>query len=497
MIHTVRSATGIVGFLLGFIGAGVASAAATGATRPAGLQIPMEKYVSKEAVFVLYKPKGWVVAEGGRPDFRTISVAEPEGACEAAMFYGVSPTGNDVLALAKRFVGGIGRQFPDLRVRDVAASRDGKRIAFSAAFTAPQKGKREFRCWVSVARGEFVYSSVEAAEGNLAERMPLLLSILANIRVFKGAVAGAAAAPIQVELATYRLRDGSASFAMPRGWECQELGKGCFVAGDPSGGYAFMVANVEVITPELGVTVPGVPVYRYLRPSRAMKTLAGASGLATNMEFESVFDRADVARAMATVYTIGTVTAEEFVYTCDTRAGRCKGYTFGFSFGTRLGTNWSFKHLTVLAPADKFNAYVGNFISMLQSYQIDDRWARDYVEQGMARLRRMQQETAAMVARNAREIREMMQAAYDERQRSMDYIDYQRTAYIRGQQDWVSSMEGGTVYHTDSWGTKNTVTGDYWEGKPYDYVNFNGRNPQRNEDMTPINSRELWERHVR
>jgi len=28
-------------------------------------------------------------------------------------------------------------------------------------------------------------------------------------------------------------------------------------------------------------------------------------------------------------------------------------------------------------------------------------------------------------------------------------------------------------------------------------VNFNGRNPQRNEDMTPINSRELWERHIR
>jgi len=79
----------------------------------------------------------------------------------------------------------------------------------------------------------------------------------------------------------------------------------------------------------------------------------------------------------------------------------------------------------------------------------------------------------------------------------MDYIDYQRTNYIRGQQDWVSSMEGGTVYHTDSWGTKNTATGDYWEGQPYDYVHFKGKNPRYNEEMTPIDSRALWERNIR
>ena len=37
----------------------------------------------------------------------------------------------------------------------------------------------------------------------------------------------------------------------------------------------------------------------------------------------------------------------------------------------------------------------------------------------------MQQQTSAMVTRNAQEIRQMMQAAYDERQKSQDYIDYQ------------------------------------------------------------------------
>ena len=100
------------------------------------------------------------------------------------------------------------------------------------------------------------------------------------------------------------------------------------------------------------------------------------------------------------------------------------------------------------------------------------------------------------VRKAAREMGTVMQAAYDERQRSMDYIDYQRSSYIRGEQDWISEMEGGAVYHTDSWGTKNTATGEYYEGQPYDYVHFKGENPKYNEQITPINSRELWERHV-
>ena len=91
----------------------------------------------------------------------------------------------------------------------------------------------------------------------------------------------------------------------------------------------------------------------------------------------------------------------------------------------------------------------------------------------------------------------MMQSAYDERQRSMDYIDYQRSNTIRGHSDWVSNMEGGTVYHSDRWGTKNTTTGEYYEGQAYNYFNFTGKNPKYNEQMTPIDSRALYEAHIK
>jgi len=86
----------------------------------------------------------------------------------------------------------------------------------------------------------------------------------------------------------------------------------------------------------------------------------------------------------------------------------------------------------------------------------------------------------------------MMQAAYDERQRSQDYIDYLRTSYIRGEQDWVSGVEGGTVYHTDAWGTKNTATGEYYEGAPFDYYHFTGK--ELGGDLVPIDNRQAYDR---
>jgi hypothetical protein len=158
-----------------------------------------------------------------------------------------------------------------------------------------------------------------------------------------------------------------------------------------------------------------------------------------------------------------------------------------------MGTNWTFSHLTVGAPEKDFDAWVPVLAQMVQSYKIDDEFAARYIAAGTAHLRQMQADTARIITKNADDIHNMMQAAYDERQRSQDYIDYQRTTYIRGESDWISSMEGGTVYHADSWGTQNTTTGESWEGTPYNYVNFEGQNPKYNEQMTQINNRQLFE----
>jgi len=269
------------------------------------------------------------------------------------------------------------------------------KIFIEGTFTDPQKGKKEFKCWLSGQDGNFSFFSIEAPQGELAQKKQLLLTILSNIRVIKGAYGEGAA--VRVPLVNRRLGDGSASFQTPQDWRVQDLGKGCFVAEDPENRYSFIVGNVEVITPQLRTSVPAVPVSPYLAPHKALQFLAS--------------------QQMSQVYTAGPVLVEEFIYTSTSQGRRNKGYTLGTSFGSRLGMSWRFWHISVGGPLDQFDSFAPNFAAMVQSYRIDDRYAQNYIAQGMARLHQMQKQTAALVARNAQEIRQMMQAAYDERQR--------------------------------------------------------------------------------
>ena len=457
---------------------------------------PMKKYVTEQASFVLYAPEGWKTSEGVQGQFRTVIASDPTGLSVVALFHGVNPAGSDLFALAGHFVNGIRNQYPDLKLPNVMASRDRKNLVFDGVYTDAQRRKKEFRCWMTGTDRSFLYSSIEAPEGQLASSKQLLLTILSNIRIMKGAYQAGTEAT-NVPLKPCRLHDGSAAFQIPRDWSFQSLGTGSLIARDPSGLSSFIVGKVDVLTPQANVNIPGAIVSPYLAPHRAMQFLAGRLGLATGMEFLQVIPRQDLNQQLSQGYTAGSATAEEFLYTFLAQGRRCKGYSFGMSLGSRLNINWTFWHITVGAPAEQFDAYAPTFASMVQSYKIDDQFAMRYVAQGMARLRQMQQQTAQMVARNRQEISQMMQSAYDERQRSMDYIDYQRSNTIRGHSDWVSNMEGGTVYHSDRWGTKNTTTGEYYEGQAYNYFNFTGKNPKYNEQMTPIDSRAFYEAYIK
>jgi hypothetical protein len=455
----------------------------------------MQKRVTEQAGFVLYLPAGWRADEDREAGLQRLRIGNASASFKAALVLGAAQTA-DILDLARRQTGQIARSFPDLAVRNLRISPDRGRLMFDGAFGDGRGGRREMRAWLTLRDGRYQYTTISAPEGQLEGIKPTLLTVLANVRATR-AVEGGGGREALPPLRPHRLSDGSATLQVPEGWRVHELGKGQFIASDPAGTPSFMLASADVLTPALGVRVPGVPVSPYLSPDQAWRFLSGAQGLARDMRFIEVNPRPEIAGQIAQVYTAGPVEVADFLYTCDTREGASKGYTLGISFGSRMGGNWIFRHITVAAPRDRFESHAPLFGALLKSYAMDEGWVKNYVRQGMERLRQMERDTARQVANNARDIREMMQAAYDERQTSRDYLDYKRTQTIRGEQDWISAMEGGTVYHTDAWGTRNTTTGETWEGQPYDYVRFTGRNPRHNEDMTPIDSRELWERHRR
>lgn len=456
----------------------------------------MVKLVTDQASFVLYLPEGWKAQEESSQGFRTLIVTDPETGCGGRLSQGANISNSDVTAQAAAFLSRLTRKPNDLELRQTMLSRDKTRIMFDGKYLSGGK-KKEFRGWASVKGGEFVCMMIEAPDGKLEQMKELLLTTMSNVRTVKGAfVVNRSEQPV-LPLAQRQLADGSARFKLPADWKYQALGPAAFIAGDPRSECAFMVASVPILTPRLGVIPRGVAVMPYSAPHVAFQQLTKSQGVATDMKFIEVTSQDEIARQINTVYTAGPVQVEGCLYTFKDKQRRgCKGFTFGISYGTHSGISWSLWHMTATAPADRFDSLIPTYSAMMQSYAIDDKFAAEYVAKGTARLREMQRQTANLVTRNAQEIHQTMQAAYDERQKSQDYIDYQRTNYIRGEQDWISEVEGGTVYHTDTWGTKNTDTGETWEGRRYDYVHFKGDNPKYREEMTPIDNRELWQKYV-
>jgi hypothetical protein len=456
-------------------------------------KVAIQKRVTESANFVLYLPKDWTCSEKTEGDWLTVSAVDPTGKLRAEMVY--APGGRGGRAQTALVLAKLGRLHPGLRISNSMRSKDYSRVVFDGFYEDPTRVKREFRCWITDQQGHFTSSRIEGPEGRLAENKPILLSILANVRLIKGAFKTQSGS--EVSLTPRRLGDGSASFSVPSDWRVQDLGQAQFIAADPGGRYSFMAAKAQIVTPKLGVRTPGLIVLPFMSPHDALKEICVQQGIASNMQFLWVKRHSDL-EAQSGAYTRGSAASiEDFLYTCDGRTGRTKGYTFGMCFYSQTGLNWSLSHFTVAGPEDQFDAYALNFANMLQSYRINEAWVATYIQQGLENVRRLQKQTMEIVTRNANEIHSMMQAAYEERQRSSDYIDYQRTNYIRGQQDWISSVEGGNIYHSDTWGLTNTATGDFYEGQPFDYVHFKGQNPKYNELMTPVDSRELWERYGR
>ena len=486
---------GVAGWLviaLAFVLAAQAFGGGGSMSQPAGQAKPqIRKFVTPGASFVLYLPQGWNAQEKAEEGRLTLFVNDASGDFCAELTYSpaAAPGDDQVPAAVERLAG----RFPGLRLTNAMRSPDRSRVVFDGTFADPRKGPREFRCWITSGGNRLLCSRIEGPAGRLAERRELLLSVLANVRLMRGTFAeGGAGAPLPLQ--PYRLGDGSASFSIPQGWQVRDLGRAQFISTDPAGRFSFMVAKADMVSPQMGIRTPGLVVLPYMSPHEALAQLCAQMGIATNMQFLWVHKFEDLERQAAQAGTAAAI--EAFLYTCDGRNGPNKGFTFGMAFYTRVGT-WSLNHFTVAGPAAEFDAFAPNFANMLQSYRIDQAWVGQYIQRGLENLRRLQRQTSEIVARNAQEIHQMMQAAYEERQTSQNYIDYQRTNYIRGEQDWISSVEGGTVYHSDTWGLTNTATGEFYEGQPFDYVHFKGENPKYRETMTPIDSRELWEKAIR
>lgn len=206
-------------------------------------------------------------------------------------------------------------------------------------------------------------------------------------------------APRQPRLIRHRLRDGSASFLIPRGWRVRDHGETRYWATDPTGTMSFVASRVDMITPRIRARVPGVIKSDYLAPHRAQQLVLARTNLLHGIRFEHVTRRHATENALRQVYTLGSVRAEHYLYSGRGRHGRVRAFTMGVCFYSRMGTNWSLWHFTVAAPANRFRSMAPTFAVMLRSFRVNRGWVKEYLRAGAERLEWLMERNLRVIGR--------------------------------------------------------------------------------------------------
>jgi hypothetical protein len=346
---------------------------------------------------------------------------------------------------------------------------------------------------------QVVIRSYRAPAASLAARQNMLLDILANIRLGGGIQQRTAAGPeksftpappIQAQLVPRSAPDGSLQISLPADWKFVG-GGGRVIAVSPGGTAGFLFTLFEVMPSNYGVPVgPNVIISPYMRPSGLIVAAFGKFGN-RNMQVQSATP--DMQTAAACPARAGRACdVEDVVLTWVSPEGNsCLGSFKVINGRPSMIGHWFSIVGGVWGPPQDLARYLPMLEQIAASFSINDRYARNYIQQGVARLREQQRRTQQAM-KSLNDARADNQAAWEARQARKDAQEAKWDDYRRGNTYWISEMEGGKVYKTDPWGTQDTVTGNRYEGAPHDYVHFEGQNPRHpSETMREVSSYEL------
>ena len=467
-----------------------------------------ENYVSRHCTFTLLKPAGWIIKEGyqDHPRMWAFSVTEPNGRCQVTSAHGANPTGRDADALIREVVADLFKQAPSLQLAPTARRRKldlldatGKKtgekiiVIFEGTYTTQQNQKRQFRSLVTGGDGLMLNQRIEAAEGHLAEAAPILLQILANLRVAKGIYSfdegGQMAQPAQgqpqpMQLVPQQLASGWAKFSAPPGWQTLDLGQGACIVTDPPQRLYFMVAGAEFVAPRYYVRgVPGVLSSEFRAPSDAFAFSATQTGRASNFRFLFVKQRSDLLESMrAFAGPLRPVAVEDFAYTCTMKGRPYQGFSTGGCSGDAMRASWRLWHFTIMAPSEEFDAALPTLAAVMGSYELNKEMAGRRIVDNLRNYYAGLRNLSNQIARNSEQMRRENLELFMERGRVQDYLSYQTTRMIMGEYDYLAGASG---YVRGDPSGLYTADGNKITSEPY------GQSITRH--MQEINSRQLYE----
>ncbi len=468
----------------------VAACATVVAAQPAAVP-RLEPHVGPSKMYVVYTPADWRVSEDAAATSFAILVESPTRSSRVEFRWERNPSGRaDAVAALGAWRRATAQAYPGAVLSDMYVSKDGAH-AVATLHTRVGGAAVAGRFFFDSSRTGNSFQGYLAPEPRLAAERPLLLNVMSSLAFVKVLhKGGGPEPPAKLTLVARRAQDGSLSMKTPADWSFLAA-KGRVISGAPGGGlgFIFTVFAGNPMLPRAGV-LQGVIGTRFLPPERALPVILTGFGHRNPQVTSHTPDRATIAQCPSQAGN--RCDAADLLAQWTSNGGvECVGAFKLVNLLPGVTGQWSSIVAGIWGPKKDFYRYYPALEEVAGSFAVNDQYARGYIQAGLANLRRLQEQTAAEM-RGLSQAREDNQTAWEARQGRKDYMDSKWDDYRRGQSYWVSDLEGGKVYATDSSGTKDTLTGDYYEGKGFGWTNFEGQNPRHpSETMREVSSSEL------
>ena len=442
-----------------------------------------EYVVTEDGTIGLYKPKGWKVGTQQYPNGRMVFVTDPKDLSYVNMIFleNIDPK-HDSITFAGSTLKNVSKQMPDLKILEARTSRDRMHTVVKVQRSGPKNILIEGRYHFNVKRPNAVVFGYEAPSKDLKEMVPTLLTIITNITLLDDKAyqklasqkkeSGSKMLPMKQTSAP----DGTCSLLVPEGWKLT-AGKGAALCNSSDGDTGYLFTVIEFVGQSKipyfdSSSIPGNLRYNYMPPIDALIVAAKHFGSSNHRVIER-YSNAPWAMQAAASLKRG-VDAEIALISYTSKNGvPCIGYYDVVGLHPTNAGQWGIIPMGFWAPASRFAQYLPSLIKIAESFKINQEWSSEYVRQGMAKVREMMKKTSSMMSRYAEEMRQSSLAGHQNRMKSSDFTSYKFSTYMRGEQEWVTGLEGGKIYTTDHWGLSSggqTII----EGPPFNYYNYQG-----------------------
>jgi hypothetical protein len=441
-----------------------------------------EYCVTDDGTFGLYKPKGWKVGTQRSQNGRMVFVTDPKDLSYVSMLFleKIDPN-SDSVAFAGATLKNVSKQMPDLKIVEARSSQDRTRTVVTYQRSGPQNVPIEGRYSFNVKLPTALVSGYEAPAKHFKERVPTFMTVIANIAMLDDQAYQRLASQrkeggsVMLPMKKVSAPDGTSSLLVPEGWNLQaEKGAALCTSPDGDTGYIFTVVNFvgQSQIPYFDSSkIPGLH-YNYMRPIEALVVAMKHFGSSNQRVLERNPNSALAMQATASLKRQADAEIAVISYTSKNGVP-CIGYYDVLSSHPTNAGQWSIMPMGIWAPASQFAHYLPSLIKVAESFQINQQWASEQVRQGMANLREQMKKTSSMMSRYAEEMRQSSLAGHQNRMKSSDFTSYKFSTYMRGEQEWVTGLEGGKIYTSDHRGLSSggqTIV----EGPPFNYYNYQG-----------------------